>query len=638
MGIYDELIATQQQNQQLLGGMQARQQQAQQAQQNRAPSGILGTIQSEQQYNAERKSALGIIDRFKYGFADDEGKKNIIYQATGKMPTQLKNGEYGVEDVVDGKKVYRPVDPKGFQMSDVISDIGESVGKALPTIGSALGGSAGLVAGGVGSIGGAGAGAAGGEFARQKLGELLGVRKGGMDNKDFMELATEGLMGSAGQGMALGVGKLLQTLAKPIAAPLAQNADDLAKGIRPGTTEVSNVLSDDLGLKNVNSEITKRFNAQPNKFRIVNNIDEMAASVDDKLTKVIENKNEMLFQKHLEPELQKVAQAQGVNNLDEVALDMSTAVNDLDTLLSKVKNDKTLTATQKAQQSGVIQEYADLVRANPEATYGQFKSIGKNLNDLVVKARNDGDFTTQKGLSQIYDTLVENRAKTLNPDAFKNYAKERKAFSKLDELFKVKMTDGEIKAGQISLVGKLGKLADEVKQSPNYNKLQSIIEEGKKSGIPEMGELGDSIDEYLYNHALSKAKAGKGALAKVISKVPVIGGLGDVTNEIINDPRNKARLYQKMFQTGIMDPSKLGERVSETAIPRIQTLSTLLNAKRLLSQGVPLPEVLKTVPKPVAKAIRATYAKTKGGVAGAAIGRSFNSILNPEVQNANQGY
>jgi hypothetical protein len=440
---------------------------------------------------------------------------------------------------------------------------------------------------------------------------------------------------AVGQGIALGAGKLINTLLKPStvksAVTATQTLDDLGKPIqKPGTTQAANVLADELGLKGKNSQIVEKFYSNPSKFKIVNNIDEMAAGVDDKLTSIIENKNSLLFKRHLEPELMKVAQMQGVQNVDEVALNMSTAGKDLKSLIGKIKGDSTLVASAKADSVAAIKEYQNLLTQNPEMTYGQFKQLGSNLFDSIQQAKDNPSL--KKGLQQIYDTLVENRAKTLDPNAFKAYSTDRGVFDKLDRLFKVRLSEGELQPGQISLVGKLGKFTDEIKQASNYNALQDILEQGKKSGVEGIGELGDSIDEYLLNLSLNKAKPGKGTFRKLVQGTPILEGVANTVGDLVNDPVNKARILQKTFQLGIFDPTKTTARVSETLFPRIQTLGELVNARRLLDAGTPMKEVVKNVSPQVAKIIK-NVAKNKGvqaGVAGAPgqiITRSLNQIL-----------
>lgn len=574
-----------------------------------------------------QKSVLGLLDRAKYGFADDIGQQQIIMNATGKRPIKLQNGQYGVEDIgPNGQKVIRPVDPKGFQMNDLVGDISESLGKGITTGGGILGGI-------TGSVPGAGAGAGAGELVRQQIGNLLGVRGtevepgkfaktgfGQMDNEDFAEIAGESILGAAGQGVANKLTKTLGSLLAPGVKPAVSAVDDIPKA---GTTQVANQLADDLGLKNTNSEIVRKFYQYPSKFKIANNIDELAANLDTELTNIVENKNSLLFQRHLEPELKRVAQAQGVQNVDEVALDMSTAVNDLRNLKKQMLKDPTVTDLIKKERRNTINQYIRMTKNNPDTTYGQFKQIGQNIFDEIQT--NKDNPAIKKSLTQIYDTLVENRAKTLSPDAFKKYSTDRGTFDKLDKLFKVRLSEGELVPGQISLVGKLGKFTDEIKQASNYNTLQDIIQQGKQSGVEGIEKLGDSIDEYLFNLGLSKAKPGKGSLRKLVQGTPVLEGVANTVGDLINDPRNKARMLQKLFQANIFDPSKTTARVSETLFPRVQTLAELVNARRLLEQGIPLPDVIKKVSKPVAKVLRQT-AKNKG-VQGQVVTRSLNEIL-----------
>jgi hypothetical protein len=131
------------------------------------------------------RSAISAIGRFKYGFADDFGKLKILKDEgySGKIGSnvgdavRLPNGEYGVRINANGVNVIRPVDPKGWQVSDAIGDVAESAGKAITTGGAIAGG---LLAApeslGTMSVGGAGLGGSLGEGVRQSIGALMGVR------------------------------------------------------------------------------------------------------------------------------------------------------------------------------------------------------------------------------------------------------------------------------------------------------------------------------------------------------------------------------------------------------------------------------------------------------------------------------
>ena len=569
----------------------------------------LGTMLSQYQ-RTENKSALGTIDRLKYGFADDWGKRKIIQDAgyTQDQIVSLKNGEYGVK--IPGVGI-RPIDPKGFKVSDIAGDIAESVGKSLPTIGGATGATAGLLgSGGVASSVGAGVGSGAGEFVRQQIGNLIGVRNLN-DNSGYKELAAEAVFGVGGQAIALGGGKLLGAL--------------LAPGSKAAvTTEVANVIGNKLGMRNVNSDIIKR----GFKGEIIENLDDLALRTDTQLKELIENKNKLLFKKYLEPELQKVAQAQGVSNADDVLINVSGTKTAIDDVIKNVNTSKSILPSQKKQILSIAEDVKGSFDNGAELTYGQFKESANNLYELAQSARKNNDFTSAKTYSKLYDALTDSRAQSLSPEAFASYSQERKALGKLDKLFRVKLSEGELQQGQQSLVAKLVKMTDEVRQAPRYNELQSIIAEAKNIGIEGIDDLSNNIDSLLFNYGLSKAKIKPGPLGKITGSIPGVSGVGKVISEPFTDAYNQARILKGLFSTGVLDESKMSAKVAEGALSNVQSLAQLVNAKRLIDSGTPLSTVTKIVPKSISKAIK----KVAPGIPGQIMSKSLNRIVYGNTQ------
>lgn len=578
-----------------------------------------------------QKSVLGLLDRAKYGFADDIGQQQIIMNATGKRPIKLQNGQYGVEDIgPNGQKVIRPVDPKGFQMNDLVGDISESLGKGITTGGGILGGI-------TGSVPGAGAGAGAGELVRQQIGNLLGVRGtevepgkfaktgfGQMDNEDFAEIAGESILGAAGQGVANSIGTGLKAILNSSVVKGAKSAID--PGIK---TSNANIIAKGLGVNNANSDIIQE--GLEKGYKIYNDMGDITGKVDAKLIDLVENKNKYIFQTFLEPELKKTAAQQGVENIDEIAIGLQPTRKALGSLKKILGSNKLLKGLNK-ESIDEVNYYRNLISQTPETTYGDFKQIGNEISSKIKQAFDTSDYKKAEILEKIYDTFVDSRMGSLSetaPEAFKSYSKSRGTLDNLSKLFRAQLSEGELKPGQAPLVGKLGKFTKEV-QVTNYNKLKQILDSAKDAGLPGANELRDDIGEYLYNFALDTAKRPPGSIGKIVKSVPILSGVAQVATEPFTNARGQARILQGLLNMGVLDKSQIGKQVSQTVIPRVQTMTQLFNARRALDMGTPLDEVLKQVSKPVGKVIKATLNKAienKQGIQGQLAAKSLNQIL-----------
>lgn len=593
-----------------------------------------------------QKSVLGLLDRAKYGFADDIGQQQIIMQATGKQPVKLKNGQYGIEDVgPNGQKIIRPVDPKGFQMSDVFGDIAESLGKTITAGGGAVGGGLGLLAGGAGSIAGAGAGAGAGELVRQQIGNLLGVRgteitegpnKGKFaktrfgelgDQEDWGEAVGEAIFGATGQGLALGasyaLGKIAQT---GIVKGATNKLDDvLNKGPKAENVEY---IAKNLGIGDKNADVIKE--GFEKGYQIYDNMGDIIKKTDKGLVDLVENKNQALFKKFLEPELQKAAQQQGVQNLDDVVIQLAPTKKALKDLVTELTPNKVIKGLNK-ESLDEVNYYKNIIRGAKDITYGDFKTIGKDLSTAVKQAYETSNYKKAEVLDKIYDTFVDSRTGVLDDTVFKQYSKARGSLNKLNQLFRTQIVEGEFKAGQTPMVAKLAKFSKEI-QGTNYDELKNLLNVAKESGIEGAQELEDNVGTFLFNDVLEKAKRKPGAVGKVLGSIPGVSGVAQVISEPFTTAKGQAKILQGLMNMKIIDKSQLGKQVSERVLPRVNTLVQLVNARRLLDAGTPMKEVVKNVSPQVAKIIK-NVAKNKGvqaGVAGAPgqiITRSLNQIL-----------
>lgn len=552
-------------------------------------------------------------NRVKWGASDLNGKMRILTEGEGYSPdqiVQLKNGELGVKT----PRGIKPVDPKGFQMSDLMGDVGESLA-TLPVIGGQMAGAGvGGLLGPAGSIAGAGAGAGMGEYSRQKLGEFLGVRDKGMSDEEFREIAITGLLGAGSQAASLGVGKLLSSFNKAGSVKGAAGGTGGTGG--QVTTTVANKINDHLGMKTTNSDITTNFfnKLTKGKVQVVEHLDDLAEQTNAGLTNLIENRNDVLFKKFLEPQLKEQAIKQGVQNLDDVTFSLSPTKQGLATLRKEILSSQGMLKSQKTQALSIIDDAINTFKGNKVTTYGSFKEATGNLANLIKQAQNAGDNNTANLYSKIYGTLVDSRAKTLPQQAFKDYSQSRATLNKLEQLFRVKMSEGEIRPGQMDLVGKLSKFSDEIKHAKNYRTLQELIGEAKNIGIEGAEQLSDDVDSFLFNNALSKAKYKPGALGKIVKGIPIVSGIAQVGTEWATTPASQARMLGAGMKMGIIDPKALTSRVGERFFPRINTLLKLANVPET-GAGKALSPVLNTAGKVTVKA--------RGAIAG----QSLNNIL-----------
>jgi len=590
-----------------------------------------------------QKSVLGLLDRAKYGFADDIGQQQIIRQATQKEPVKLKNGQWGIEDVgPNGQKIIRPVDPKGFQMSDVFGDIAESLGKTITAGGGAVGGGLGLLAGGAGSIAGAGAGAGAGELVRQQLGNLLGVRgteitegpnkgkfaKTGFgqlgDQNDFGEIAGEAILGAAGQGLALGAGKLLTNLTKAASMPVAQNADDIAKVTLDKVKATNLDQINKFAKVDMNDSITKEFLTN-DKVYLTEAVDKIGEKVGSQLDELLVNGKEILNEKLFAPRINQIAQQMGLQSGDDVPINIAKATGTIKTQLSDlIKKNISGAYDDQIKTLGALVEKLD---TNPNVTFGELKGFTSEiLPDAINVAKNANSRTGMSALVRARQALTTARDEVLPPDLFESYTKGIKAVDNISRIVKKKVIGGEATPGGLSTAFKLGKLTNELSQGKNLTELTDKLVELNK--IPGFEGMANEIKDNLYSFLASKA---------AYAKTPFTGGrlslsgIGDTIGKTVLSPANRLQMIKGAANLGIIDKTQLGKQVGRV-LPKVETLAQLINARKLLDAGTPMKEVIKNVSPQVAKIIK-NVSKNKAvqaGVAGAPgqiITRSLNQIL-----------
>lgn len=195
---------------------------------------------------AEGKDA-GLYSSFLSGFASDK-QEQVRMLADRLFPNEPVEESVKRFSVQDGAIVYRGDDGNTYKampeggMRGMAGDVLQGAGKMLPAGGGAVAGAVTLplAATGVGIAGtmaAAGGGAAAGEYARQKLGDIL-FGRASTNNINAPQIVREGAEGALGQGIGLGMTGLINRGAvrdierfNPVAT---QQAYDDAAAVGPG--------------------------------------------------------------------------------------------------------------------------------------------------------------------------------------------------------------------------------------------------------------------------------------------------------------------------------------------------------------------------------------------------------------------
>jgi len=517
-------------------------------------------------------------NRTKWGTSDLYGKIKILTEGEGysrDQIVQLKNGELGVKT----PQGIKPVDPKGFQLGDLAGDIAESLG-AIPVIGGHMAGaSVGGLLGPAGSIAGAGVGAGLGEYSRQKVGELLGVREKGISNDDMREILTTGAFSTAGQGMAMGIGKLFSSMAKASSVKPAATPGVASLPGKQGITKAANVINKKAGIKNANSDITRRFLNNPNTY-VTENTDDLLRQVNTGLEKLITEKDKTLFKTFLEPTLRQKAIQQGVANVDDVALSNTATRKSLASLLKTVRN-KSIPQAEKAELLNLIKGYTKITKTNPRPTYGNLKETLGAIFDAKESAYKQGSIQKSKIIGKVYDAFVDGRSADLDRVAFRNYASARNRLNSLEQIFKPKIEFGdELMYGRPSPGDRLLRLVKD-KKFKDYDMLYKTLNNAKKYGVEGMDSLIDGVDSLLMNTALSSAKYQPGPVGKVAGSVPGVGRFLSIPTDPFTNPYSQMKIWKSAINMKVVDPSKLTAATAENFFSGTRMLSKVLNYEKM---------------------------------------------------------
>lgn len=536
----EQLEATKNINQQRLSGQSMQPQ-----------SGLtdLGTLYA----NApKRESALGVIDRVKYGFSDDWGKQQIIQQAGygSDQIVRLKNGEYGVKTA----QGIKPVDPKGFQFSDMAGDVAESLGKVIPTIGAVAGSAGGIL----GTAGGAGAG----EALRQVIGEkIMKVRRNGLQPEDIMEMAGEGLMAGVGQGTANLIGKKLAQLG---GMKLAQSGEQsiqqlLNKKFNP---KLVDKVDEFLGMKN--AYLSK--DLLQGKIAILDGTmaDDAIKSGVKQLVNIVEN-----GQKEAGAAYRlRLSNVYGDNFKNTITYGTSEIKN---TLSNKIK-DMSIKDISKRNTSQIneLQNILNSIADKDNITFGQIKNATQTLKDLKSATFINGKPTgITKDIGKIQSEFL--RLKNTNEAvkaADQAFSKDIGLINGLQKNAGIRLEQGELVEGFRSPEKLVMRLKDEMSER-RLTKLDNIQKMLNQSGIKTdfMTEIKSGLaTDILYKRSGIPTNGYTGTIPGLINFVAKKAGVTDI---------NKARM--------LLGSLKLNPNLAEKEVGRhigmVQSLANIIGEK-----------------------------------------------------------
>jgi hypothetical protein len=532
-----------------------------------------------------KTSALNVGDRFRYGFADDWGKRQILMQA-GYHPDNIKtlpNGEYGVRT----EKGIKAVDPKGFQMSDIGGDIAESVGKIIPTAGTILGAK---VSGGLA----AGIGAAGGELARQTIGESMGVRKEGISLGDLGEIAAEGVI----SGLTVGAGRMLGSkLARAGATKTAATATPTTDTvIKPTTLDAMNNL---VGLPRGKSKT-------PIKLLLDGTIDavpEGGAAYDtirragDKMINLVsqgKNISNQIYAKGLadagiNPATQKVAVGNGIKEINRSLALLKK---------SPLKSETQPIVRQLTELKGFVQKNAQ----GGQLTLEQLQGVTSALQSIKEQSFQGGiasKFTQSANRPLAAFTSAKNsipEIAALN----KQYAPQLRAIKQIQKIGKMQLDSGEFIDGGRTPEALIKRLGME-QQSRNFDALIKASQTLEK--VPEFKELGFTKD--LAGGLLSD-------MLDSASKVPFTGGrlspsgAAQTIGKAVLPPIRRAQILKGMLKTGALSDDVLRQPISKW-MPQTSAIMNIIGSGQT---GADMTTPVKTAALKTLKGLTSEQART----------------------------
>lgn len=551
--------------------------------------------------NKLNESAISTKDRFKWGFADDFGKQRILME-NGYDPSQvvrLKNGDWGVRTEYGIK----PVDPKGFQLSDIGSDIAESVGKSITAGGGILGG----LAAGSGSLGtgtavGVGLGSAAGESIRQAIGAKMGVRnienltktafkdENGWHLGGLGEIAAEGVLGGSAQKLT---GVIAGKMAEAGAIKLATNSADNILSVGEIKPKVIDAITDAVGLpKGTNKRLLKEFLDPNGAIKYIPHegaIDETTLRAGNKIINIVEQgkniANEIyekgLKQAGIDTQTTLVPVNKGITELDKAITSMSTGLGKKE-------------ATPIIRNLTEIKNYVVEKSIDGKLPLSEIQVITKRLNNIRSASYingTTGGFTKYASRPLAAFTNAKNsipEIAALNA----HYRPQLQALKKLQNIMNIRLEEGLYKEGRFTPEMFIQRLSNELKG----RNLDAIIKaDDVLSKSPEFAKL--SVKQDLLTALLGQ---------KLSATAPFTGGrlsasgISESVGKAVLSPRRRAQIIKGLINTGTFNPKALDLEVSKVA-PKLSAFFNLASAGNIAPiagktiESMPTKEGIKAV-------------------------------------------
>ena len=128
-------------------------------------------LPEQQLTQPQMQSPLNLFERFKYSFGNEAGRKEYLQaRFPDRQISKLKSGKFAVDGI--------PIDPEGFNFSDLVGDIVDVSDELVRIGGHIIGAAKGTaIAPGAGTIVGGGLGRAGGQAAVETIGRAFGMQQ-----------------------------------------------------------------------------------------------------------------------------------------------------------------------------------------------------------------------------------------------------------------------------------------------------------------------------------------------------------------------------------------------------------------------------------------------------------------------------
>lgn len=520
-----------------------------------------------------RESAINVADRFKWGFADDYGKMKIL-QENGYKPEQivrLNNGEFGVRTEAGIK----PVDPKGFQMGDLLSDVSESLGKGITIGGASVGG----ILSGASPLG-TGIGAMVGETARQGIGAGMGVRNPANLNKVLFqgpegqtqlgglgEIAGEGILAGGSQAIS---NLILGKLANIGAGKVAASVDDVVSPTDEIRPTVLDAVQEWTKLPQGTSKRLVREFIDPNGSMFNEPLPHPMAAIEytrragDKAVKIAEQGKSIIDNLYAT----KLAEA-GIDP-DTTLVNITGAKKVLrgslrDILKADItkQNKQTITALYNIRKSLVgkneipLTELQNITRALNDVRQGAYTQVGRADRFTKMASRPLAAFTQAKNA---IPAIAEVNAQ---------YSPQIKAINKLANLLNIRVEEGLAREGRFTPEMFINRLGSELKD----RSLESIMKaDDVLAASPVFKNLSikkDLLSALMANKAYQKMPFTGGRLS--------LSGVKDSISRSMFPPNIRIEALRGGVRMNLLDPNSLNKPVSKI----LPTLSALEKGLRI---------------------------------------------------------